>query len=279
MTNPYIPYQVTASEIIIENEACDLKTFKLTFNNKEDAEAFSYTPGQFAMVSLFGRGESPFGIASSPTEEGYIMFTVKKVGSVTKDLHEIEEGTVLGLRGPLGNYYPLERMEGKNVVIVGGGFAFTTLRSTLIYMLDPANRSKYKDITVIYGARSPGELMYKDTLKAWEDSSDLDMIITVDKGDDQWKGREGFVPPLVGEVAPSSENTLALVCGPPIMIQFTIPELKKLGFAPENIILSLEMRMKCGIGKCGRCNIGAEYVCIDGPVFTLSELSRLPDEF
>jgi NAD(P)H-flavin reductase len=270
---------VRIADIAVENAAKDIKTFKLVFEKEEDRQAFRYLPGQFAELSLFGYGESPIGIASSPTEEGYLLFSVKRTGYVTGELHNSEPGRPMGVRGPLGNTFPWGRMEGKNIVVVGGGFAFTTLRSAIRYMLFPANRGRFGEITVVYGARSPGELMYKDTLKEWENTPGLRMVVTVDKRDDTWKGREGFVPAVLKETAPRAANAIALVCGPPIMIKFTIPVLTDLGFSKDDIILSLEMRMKCGIGKCGRCNIGRKYVCVDGPVFTCKELDALPAEF
>jgi len=270
---------VTIDDITIENEAKDIKTFKLVFDKEADAAQFDYLPGQFAELSLFGFGESPIGIASSPTERGHLLFSVKRTGKLTSELHGYEPGRKMGVRGPLGNTFPWERMRGKNIVIAGGGFAFTTLRSAVTYILDPANRGDFGELTVIYGARSPGELLYKETLKEWERTSGMNTVVTVDKGDEGWKGREGFVPTIVGEVAPSAENAIVLVCGPPIMIKFTIPVLLELGFPKDDIILSLEMRMKCGIGKCGRCNIGRKYVCVDGPVFTYAELDELPAEY
>lgn len=282
MKNPYVPYPVTLDEVIIENEntAKDLKTFKLVFDNEEDRKAFSYMPGQFAEVSVFGLGESPFGIASSPTEEDYIMFTVKKTGSVTEELHRFAPGEKLGVRGPLGNSFPWDRLEGKDVVIVSGGFAFTTLRSAITYMLDEKNRSKFGKITAVYGARTPSDLLYRKTLEQWQSRDDIDMILTVDREpEEEWDGKVGLVPNVLKEAAPSSENALALVCGPPIMIRFTIPVLQELKFPKEDIILSLENRMKCGIGKCGRCNVGSKYVCVDGPVFTFAELEVLPPEY
>ena len=278
-TNPYTPYPVQIDQITIENEARDLKTFKVVFLDPEHTKAFHHIPGQFAELSMFGKGESPIGIASSPTEEGFLLFTVKKTGVLTGELHNVTEGKVIGVRGPLGKSFPIDRMKGKNVVIVGGGFAFTTLRALTKYMIDDGNRDDFGEITVIYGARSPGELLYKEELKEWEARDDLKTYITVDKGDENWKGREGFVPTVLEEVAPSSKNALIAVCGPPIMIKFTLPVIKKLGFAASDTILSLEMRMKCGIGKCGRCNIGSKYVCKDGPVFTLEELDVLPNEY
>jgi sulfhydrogenase subunit gamma (sulfur reductase) len=280
LNNPYLPYPVIIDKIVTETEDGNLKTFRLVFKNPEDEQKFKYIPGQFAELSVAGKGEVPIGIASSPTETGFVMFTVNKVGLVTSYLHNMKEGDVMGIRGPLGNWYPWEKMEGKNVVIIGGGFAFTTLRSSIVYMLHPDNRPKFKDITVIYGARTPGMLLYKEELAAWEQRDDINMHITVDATDDpNWKYNIGFVPAITEKKAPDAENAYALVCGPPIMIKFTQPVLNKLGFTPEQIIMSLEMRMKCGIGMCGRCNIGKEFVCKDGPVFTLAQLNQMPREY
>ncbi len=280
MENPYIPYPVTIDEITIENNLKDLKTFKVSFNRQEDLKAFSYMPGQFAELSVFGKGESPFGIASSPTENGYLLFTVKKTGTVTDELHNSESGRKIGIRGPFGNSFPWNRIEGKDLVIVSGGFAFTTLRSAITYMLCKENRSNFGKITAVYGARDPGELLYKNLLKNWETDSNIDLILTVDRApNNNWHGRIGLVPNILKDEKPSSNNAIALVCGPPIMIRYTIPVLLELGFDKNDIILSLENRMKCGIGKCGRCNIGSKYVCIDGPVFTCAELENLPAEY
>lgn len=280
MNNPYLPYPVRVESIITETEDRNLKTIKLVFVNPEDEEKFQYTPGQFAELSIAGQGEIPIGIASSPTEKGFIKFTVNKVGKVSSYIHNMQGGEIMGVRGPLGNWYPWDLLEGKNLVIVGGGFAFTTLRSSIVYMLDPANRPRFGNIDVVYGARFPGLLLYKEELAAWEARDDIRMHITVDSTQDpNWKYNVGFVPAITKQKAPSSENAYAIICGPPIMIKFTLPVLTELGFPPERIISSLEMRMKCGIGICGRCNIGTEYVCKDGPVFTLEQLSRLPNEY
>jgi NAD(P)H-flavin reductase len=279
MQNPYIPIPVEVVKIVTEVDTKDIKTFRFAFLKKEDETAFGYLPGQFAELSIFGKGESPIGIASSPTQPGYLEFTVQKAGVVTSALHEMEVGAVMGVRGPLGNSWPIDYLAGKNIVIVGGGFAFTTLRSLINYMIDEKNRSRFGKITVIYGARTPGLLIYKDELAAWAKRDDLSLNVTVDKGDAGWKGREGFVPTVCKEVAPSSENAVTVICGPPIMIRFTLPVFFELGFSKENIITSLEMRMKCGIGKCGRCNVGEKYVCKDGPVFSLAELDKLTKEY
>ncbi|MBW2166816.1 MAG: FAD/NAD(P)-binding protein [Deltaproteobacteria bacterium] len=280
MQNPYLPYPVRIDEIITETEDKNLKTFKLVFLNPDDEEKFSYMPGQFAELSVAGKGEVPIGIASSPTEKGYLKFTVNKVGLVTTCLHSMKPGDIIGVRGPLGRHL-WDTLKGKNVVIIGGGFAFTTLRSSIVYMLDPLNRMNFKDINAIYGSRSPGMLLYRDELAVWETRDDINMHITVDGTDDpDWKYNVGFVPTITEQKAPpGNSDTYALICGPPIMIKFTQPVLDKLGYAHDHIIMSLEMRMKCGIGICGRCNIGKEYVCKDGPIFTLAELDNMPKEY
>ena len=279
MTNPYLPIPMTISNIVTETTARDIKTFELEFQNESDIDAFDYTCGQFAEISIFGAGESPIGIASSPMDKGTLQFTVKRMGRVTRVFHSSEVGMEAYVRGPYGNGFPMNDLEDSNIVVIGGGFAFTTLRSLTWFILHPENRDRFGDLTVIYGARSPGDLIYKHDLAEWEDRNDIDLFVTVDKGDETWTGREGFVPTVAEEVAPSSENAHVIVCGPPVMIRFTIPVLSELGFEPDRIINSLEMRMKCGIGKCGRCNIGDKFVCKHGPVFTFEQLMNMPQEY
>jgi len=279
MRNPYLPNPAVIQSIIDENEARDIKTFQVAFCDETMRDTFQFTCGQFAELSLWGFGECPIGIASSPMDQGHLQFTVKRMGVVTTALHNCEEDSLIGIRGPYGNGFPMPMMEGGSVVIVAGGFAFTTLRSLTNYIIHPDNRSRFGDLTVIYGARSPGELIYKYDLAGWAKRDDLQIHVTVDAGDESWTGLVGYVPTILKQVAPSSENAVAVVCGPPIMIKFSIPVLNELGFPPSRILNSLEMRMKCGIGKCGRCNLGSKYVCKDGPVFTFEELQNMPREY
>jgi NAD(P)H-flavin reductase len=276
LSSPFLPLPVRIDKVVTETTDNNIKSFYLSFINEDDGKKFSYLPGQFAELSIFGKGEAPFGMASSPTESG-LRFTINKAGVLTTALHRLEEGEVIGVRGPLGHPYPLDELEGKNLVIIGGGFAFTTLRSLVKYILD-TGRDRFQNIEIIYGARSPGLLLYKDELKNWKNRKDLRVVLTIDKEAEGWSEKVGLIPNVLKETAPASENTHALVCGPPIMIKFTLPVLKELGFTPERIILSLEKRMKCGVGMCGRCNIGQKFVCRDGPVFTLAELEALPNE-
>jgi NAD(P)H-flavin reductase len=170
-------------------------------------------------------------------------------------------------------------MKGKDIIIIGGGYAFTTLRSTMVYLLDKKNRADFGKITLIYGARTPGMLLYKETLEEWSKRDDINYNVTVDREAPGWKGIVGFVPAVTEKVAPSSTNAIAIICGPPVMIKFTLPVMTKLGFTPEQTVTSLENRMKCGIGICGRCNVGPEYVCKDGPVFTMAQLKEMPQEY
>jgi len=277
--NPYIPMLTRVKSIISENEVRDIKTLELEFQKKEEYKAFDYIPGQFAEISIIGKGECPIGIASSPTEEGTIKFTIKKMGTVTSSFHNSDIGDTIGVRGPLGNGWPMEELKGKNIVVIGGGFAFSTLRSLVLYVLNDKHRKDYGDITVIYGNRDSGEVLYRDVLEEWEKRKDIEVVLTIDREEEGWTRKVGFVAAIVKEVAPSPKNAVAIICGPPIMIRTAVDELVKIGWKDEHILNSLEMRMKCGIGKCGRCNIGEKFVCIDGPVFSLAELKKMPNEY
>jgi len=273
--NPYMPVLVRLVRSKIETEDRQLKSFFLQF--VDPADRFDYLPGQFCQLSIFGAGEAPFGIASSPDEKE-LLFTVNRIGEVTTALHSLNDGDIIGIRGPLGKGYPVHLVEGKDVLIVGGGFAFTTLRSLLLYISSPGRRNNFGKIIVLYGVREPGLFLYREEFDIWRRIPNCDLILTVDREFPNWKERVGVVPKVLRDVNPKSENTAVFVCGPPIMLKFTFPVLYELGFDPEFVFVSLEMRMKCGIGKCGRCNIGHKYICKDGPVFSLAEYSRLPKD-
>jgi NAD(P)H-flavin reductase len=277
MENIYIPYQMKIEKVTYE--APGVKTYLLKFRNEEDADKFSFKAGQFGEYSVYGAGESTFCIASSPTRKGYIECTFRQTGKVTNALAGCEEGNIIGFRGPYGNIFPVDDWKGKNLLFIAGGIALPPMRCVIWNVLDL--RENFKDITIIYGARTVKDLVYKHELQQWEGRNDVNLITTVDPGGESpdWRGEIGFVPTIVEKAAPSAKNTIAIVCGPPVMIKFTFPVLAKLGFSNENIYTTLENRMKCGFGKCGRCNVGKVYVCKDGPVFTLAQLKELPDEY
>ncbi|MBP1749583.1 MAG: oxidoreductase FAD/NAD(P)-binding domain protein [Deltaproteobacteria bacterium] len=272
--NPYLPELATVVKVI--DETPNIKSFQVVFNDAEKMKNFTFEPGQVGQLSVFGVGESTFVINSPPTRMDYLQFSVMKAGEVTTALHGIYEGDVIGVRAPLGNWFPYNSMKGKNILFIGGGIGLAPLRTLILYMLD--NRADYKDITIIYGSRTPPDLCYKDELKEWEDRSDVNLILTVDNEFPGWEKRTGFVPTVLKEEAPKADNTIAITCGPPIMIKFVLEGLAELKFPEENIITTLEARMKCGIGLCGRCNLGHKYICKDGPVFSLKQLKELPSD-
>jgi sulfhydrogenase subunit gamma (sulfur reductase) len=275
-TNIYRPHPMKVVKIIPETG--DTKTFHLQFQDPALKESFSFLAGQFAEYSVLGEGEATFCISSSPTRMDHLEFSVKRVGRVTQALHHLNEGEVVGFRGPYGNHFPLDRMRGKNLVFIGGGIGLAPLRSLIQNVLD--NRSEYGEIAILYGARTPQDLCFKYDLEAWSQDPSVKMITTVDAGDKDWKGKVGLVPIVLGEMAPSSHDAMAITCGPPIMIRYTLLALEKLGFTPPQVWTTLEMKMKCGVGKCGRCNIGPIYVCKDGPVFSLEEIRNfISDEY
>jgi len=275
--NIYKPYLMEIENIV--EETPDVRTFRLKFKNSGEAEKFAFRAGQFGEYSVLGEGESTFCVASSPTRKGYIECTFRKAGRVTNALSNLEIGDTVGFRGPYGNTFPIEEWEGKNLLYIAGGIALPPMRCVIWNTIDL--RDKYKDITIVYGARTVSDLVYKYELKEWQDRPDIRLITTVDPGGQtpDWKGEVGFVPMVLEKLAPSSENTVAVLCGPPVMIKFTMPVLKKLGFQDKDIYTTLENRMKCGFGKCGRCNVGKVFVCKDGPVFSYEQILTLPEEY
>lgn len=272
--NPYLPKLATVVEIIQETR--NIRTLRVVLDDAEAMENFTFEPGQVGQVSVFGAGESTFVINSPPSEKSFLQFSVMDAGEVTDAIHHLSPGDKVGVRAPLGNYFPWKDWKGKNVFFIGGGIGMAPIRTIMLHLLE--RKEDYGKISLLYGARSPADMAYSYELDDWKQNPDLDCTLCIDNPYENWGHRVGLIPKVLEELAPSPENTVAVLCGPPIMIKFTLQALEKLGFAPENIVTTLEKRMKCGIGICGRCNIGSRYVCVDGPVFTLKELQGLPPD-
>jgi len=271
-----VPDVATILEIRNETAVGDVKTFRVAPDDPE--KAWVHRPGQCAMVSVFGVGEAMISITSSPTRGWPLELSIKRMGRVTGALHDANPGDKIGLRGPFGNHFPTDEWKGKKLVFIAGGIGLAPVRCLIDYCL--AHRADFGHIDIIYGARSPGDLCFKGCIfERWTKEKDTKVHLTVDKGDDEWTGPVGFVPTFLEEVKPSPKDTVAITCGPPIMIKFVLQSLAKLGFTDDQIITTLELKMQCGVGKCGRCNIGDKYVCVDGPVFSLSQIKRMPNEF
>jgi NAD(P)H-flavin reductase len=269
--NPMRPLLGTVAGV--KDLADEIKLFQVELNG----ESFDYQPGQFAFLSAFGVGEAPFGLASTTGRTSALEFAVNRVGTVTSALHSLEPGSVVGVRGPLGNSFPLEEMKGKEIVVLGGGIGGAPLRPVIHTILD--NRADYGHLTILWAARTPSLLVFTDEYDAWRSAPDTEVHLTVDEGDAAWAGNVGLITHLLEQVAPSPKNAVAIICGPPIMIRFVILGLQKLGFADQQMIMTLEAKMKCGIGKCGRCNMGEKFVCLDGPVFSCTEVSGFLESF
>ena len=254
----------------------DVKTFRVL--TPDGKKPIIHKPGQCAMLSMPGVGEAMFSITSSPTNEEYMEFSIKKCGCVTEWLHSAEVGQQVTIRGPYGNDFPVDtEFVGKDLLFIAGGIALAPLRSVINYVRH--YRDRYGKIDIVYGARSKEDLVdYNEIIEEWMKDEGVDVHLTIDREQPNWDGHVGFVPNFVKELAFSTDKTVIL-CGPPIMIKFTLAGLMEMGFSRDQIYTTLEMRMKCGIGKCGRCNVGSKYICKDGPVFRFDELDELPDEY
>ena len=269
--NPFLPYLATLSDVV--DLTPDVRLFKIELNDPEVKAGFDYKPGQFIFLSAFGTGESPFGLTSVAYRKGPLEVAARKVGTVTASLHELEPGATVGVRGPFGNYFPLDSFKGKNIHIIGGGIGFAPLRPVVLSILD--HRDDFGELFILNGARTPQDLVFATEFDTWAASPRTKLELTVDAGDKSWTGRVALIPSVIKELKLSPANAIAIICGPPIMIRFTLVELKKLGFADGQIVTTLEGKMKCGLGKCARCNVGEKYICQDGPVFTLEQISKL----
>ena len=260
----------------IRQDTPDVKTFRVV--GLDGNKLFEHMPGQCAMLSIPGVGEALFSITSSPTNREYMEFSIKKCGCLTSWIHMLEPGQQITIRGPYGNGFPVEtELRGKDLLFIAGGIGLAPLRSVINYCLD--NRENYGKLQIIYGSRSKDDLVdYQEIIDEWMKAENVEVNLTIDREQEGWDGHVGFVPNYVKELSPDLGMTV-LMCGPPIMIKFSLAGLKELGFTDTQVYTTMELRMKCGIGKCGRCNIGNKYVCKDGPVFRFDELGELPDEY
>lgn len=272
MKNDYIPYPAKIESV--KEETPDTKTFKVKFTDKKMADSFSYKQGQFMQVSLLGVGEVPISITSSPSRKGFLEFTIRAAGSVTCQIHKLKKGDTLHLRGPYGNEFPFEELKGKNLYFIAGGIGLVPVRSLINLVMD--NRKDFGKIKILCGARTPDDMCCREELKHWKKAPDTEVCLTVDKPCKGWNESVGVVTELWKETDIKPDNAVAIVCGPPIMIKFVNQKLIESKFAKKDIIMTLERYMKCGIGKCGHCNIGEKFVCTDGPVFTQEQVEQMP---
>ena len=260
----------------IRKDTPDVKTFRVV--TPDGKKAFEHMPGQCAMLSIPGVGEAMFSITSSPTNTEFMEFSIKKCGCVTSWLHACEVGQMVTIRGPYGNGFPVETaFKGKNMLFIAGGIGLAPLRSVINYVR--AHREDYGTVDIVYGSRSMDDLVdFKEIEEEWKNEKDFNVFLTIDREQEGWDGHVGFVPAYVKEVNIPTDRT-AILCGPPIMIKFTLQALLELGFNKQQVYTTLEFRMKCGVGKCGRCNVGNKYICKDGPVFRMDQLEELPSEY
>ncbi|MEG2172226.1 MAG: FAD/NAD(P)-binding protein [Desulfovibrionaceae bacterium] len=272
--NPYLPDVATVVDVITETS--NIKTLRVVLDNPTRMAAFRYQPGQVGQLSLFGVGEATFVINSPPSQKDYLQFSIMRAGEVTAALHTLSPGDKVGVRAPLGNSFPYQDWKGKNIVFVGGGIGMAPIRTIMLHLLE--NAKDYGKISLLYGARSPRDMAYSYETEDWLRRPDLDCTLTIDAPFDGWPHKVGLIPNVLLEMGVTPANTIAVLCGPPVMIKFTVQALKKLDFPDESIITTLERRMKCGVGLCGRCNLGGKYICVDGPVFSWADLKNLPDE-
>lgn len=274
MNDTLIP--IIAEVTDIRQDTPDVKTFRV--NSLEGGKAFEHMPGQCAMLSIPGAGEAMFSITSSPTNKEFMEFSIKKCGCLTDWLHSMEVGQQITIRGPYGNGFPVEtEFKGKDLLFIAGGIGLAPLRSVINYCRD--NRENYGKIDIVYGSRSMDDLVdYQEIIDEWCNEDGINVHLTIDREQEGWDGHVGFVPTYVKELGFDTNKT-AIICGPPIMIKFTLAGLTELGFDKTQVYTTMELKMKCGVGKCGRCNIGNKYVCKDGPVFRCDQLDEMPNEY
>jgi len=267
----YQPIMLSILEITSMTEMEKVFTIELPF-----PISLEHKPGQFVQVSVLGVGEAPISISSSPSRSNNSFeLCVRRVGALTNALHALGPGDVVGVRGPFGRGFPIERFRGKDILFAPGGLGLAPLRSVINEVLD--DRSNYGRIIILYGARQPAEMLFQDELQEWEEREDVELHLTVDQADEKWKGNVGVITTLFPDIQISPRNTVAITCGPPVMYRFVLMELLGMGITEGNIWLSLERRMKCGVGKCGHCQMDHIYVCQDGPAFSYAEIRHLEE--
>lgn len=271
------PFQPHAARIVrVYRMVPDNHLFTFRFRDEDFNRAFRHRPGQFVMLSVPGSGEAPISIASSPSRPEALELCVRRVGRVTNALYRLETNDLVGLRGPYGNGFPIETLRGHDLVIAAGGLGMAPLRSLLWYALD--NRDQFRSITVMYGARTPATMLFRDELDSLADRRDVSCLLTVDTDPDgQWRHHIGLLPELFGFASIDPASTFAAVCGPPVVFRLILDRLLALGFTKDRILMSLERRMKCGVGKCGHCSVGYKYTCLHGPIFTYWDAINLPE--
>ena len=268
----YIPRATIIQNIEQLTHDTNLYTLKFKENRKSECSESDYKPGQFVQLSILGAGEAPISLCSSPTEQGYFELCVRNMGLVTAAAHRLKKGDEVGIRGPYGNSFGVEELKGQDLVFIAGGIGLAPLRSAIKYVLD--NRTDYGDVIILYGARTKGDIVFAAELDQWSRQQQLKVFTTIDMPQDGWTGHVGVVTTLFDKIKQAFKYK-AFVCGPPIMIHFAIKELLDAGWTGDDIIMTLERHMKCGVGKCGHCYLGGKYVCTDGPVFTYSQLDVL----
>jgi NAD(P)H-flavin reductase len=274
LENPYQPYMARIVRIV--RMVDDNHLFTMRFLDESIARSFQHRPGQFVMMSVPGTGEAPISISSSPTRPGVLEFCVRRVGRLTDALYRLKTNDVVGLRGPYGNGFPVELMHDSSLLLVAGGLGMAPLRSLLWYALD--HRERFKDITLMYGARTPEAMLFRDELVTLVNRDDMKCMLTVDADPaGTWQNYVGVLTKLFNHATIDAATTYAAVCGPPIVYKFALEKLLALGFSKDRILMSLERRMKCGVGKCGHCSIGYKYTCVHGPIFTYWDALNLPE--
>jgi len=266
-------YLPEIAEVVSTKQLTDME--KYIELKLKDPENFDFNPGQFIQVSIFGVGEAPISISSSPFNKNTIGICVRKAGDVTSAIHKLEKGSYLGIRGPLGNGFPVEEMKGKDLLFIAGGLGLAPLRSLINYVIE--KRDDFSKITILYGTKSPGEILFTEELVQWRKRNDIEIVTTVDKPDENWSGKSGVITRLIPPLKLNPDKTYALVVGPPVMYKYALLELQIKQIPEDHIIMSLERRMKCGIGKCGHCQINGVYVCLDGPEFSYHKLKFLSE--